>query len=634
MKCNKIFRTLAVAFTVALLVVAVPATPTLAASVTVDPDEGKIGDEIEVWGSGFTLSTTLKFYFSDERTSTGDRIGVDVDNYESLGSKSTGTGGYFEDFYFDVPDKLRDGDDVVNVRGGTYYFYVTDYYKDILIRVEFTVESTGEITLDPDEGPVGTAVEISGADFDDREDITVEYDGDEVDIESGDDRTDSNGKFECTILIPESTAGDHTITVIGEDSDIEAEADFTVEPEITISPESGGAGTEVTVTGTGFGYSSDFEYVEFDRDDITDDIDGDSETDRDGSFEFTFIVPAADSDTYDLEVEDEDGNQAEAEFTIAAATISLSPATSYTGTKVAVSGTGFKANEPVTITFGNDDVGTATTDDDGKFTASFTVPTRITGPYTVKASDGTNTGEADFTIVTGASISPATSAASPGHVSSELTVSGVGFIAGRTVTIKFDGTEVATSTVNSDGSLSATFNAPASSSGEHSIIATGLTTPIQFTFTMESTPPSTVYPQLPLMDSKLDGWKFDWCGDATDLSKEVTDDSLPITYTLQIATDENFPEDSIVLKKTGITGSEYTLTKEKRLASTKKEAPYYWHVKAVDGASNESEWSGIGSFYVGFSLAMPQWAIYTLFGIGALLFGILGFSLGRKTAYS
>ncbi len=622
MKNNKILRILGIAIVLSLLVVAIPATPALAAGdLRLDPDEGKIGDSIEAWGSGFSEGSQHKLYFSDERASVGEDIDTDVINYEYLGTIATDSYGSFQWFYFDVPNRLTDGDEVENVRGGTYYVYATDYYGEIQDRAEFTVEAVGVIELDDDEGPVGTEVEISGEDFGERDDITVEYDGDDVDIDSGDDETDSNGEFECTILIPGSTAGDHTITVTDE-AGTEAEAVFTVEPKITVSPESGGAGTEVTVTGTGFDYKSDIEYVEFDRDDITDDIDGDSITDRYGSFEFIFIVPAADPGSYDLEVEDEDGNKAEAEFTIAAAAVSLNPTTGYVGTEVTVSGSGFKANKPVTITFDNDDVGPASTstDGDGKFTASFTVPTRITGKYEVKASDGTNTGEADFEISTGANISQTT-----GNVGTELTVSGVGFIAGRTVTIKFDGTEVATSTVNADGSFSATFDAPASIGGEHAIVATDLTNTTQFTFTMESTAPPTPLPLKPELDIKAESQAyFDW--------EDVTDPS-GVTYTLQIATDEDFSEDSIVLEKTGVTESEYTLTKEEGLKSVSEEDSYYWHVKAIDGASNESGWSGTGSFYVGFHWAMPQWVKYILFGIGALLLVLLGFWLGRRTAY-
>ncbi len=74
-------------------------------------------------------------------------------------------------------------------------------------------------------------------------------------------------------------------------------------------------------------------------------------------------------------------------------------------------------------------------------------------------------------------------------------------------------------------------------------------------------------------------------------------------------------------------------TEAEKLQSVSKEAPYYWHVKAIDGAFNESQWSGTGAFSVGFSLALPQPLIYTIFGIGALLLGMFGFWLGRKTAY-
>ena len=59
--------------------------------------------------------------------------------------------------------------------------------EDVKAVAEFTV-TAGEITdFDPDDGPVGTEVDITGDSFAEDEQITVEYDGDEIDIESGDD---------------------------------------------------------------------------------------------------------------------------------------------------------------------------------------------------------------------------------------------------------------------------------------------------------------------------------------------------------------------------------------------------------------------------------------------------------------
>jgi predicted phage tail protein len=81
---------------------------------------------------------------------------------------------------------------------------------------------------------------------------------------------------------------------------------------------------------------------------------------------------------------------------------------------------------------------------------------------------------------------------------------------------------------------------------------------------------------------------FDWL--------DVEDDSVPVTYNLEIASDQNFA--SPVLLKTGITESQYTLTGDEALAANFKDAPYFWRAKAIDGAGNASEWSTAWVFYV------------------------------------
>lgn len=545
MKCNKIFRILSIAVVLSLLLVAIPATPALAARVIeLDPEEGKIGDTITITGSGFTASTDtnerhVDIYFAKDEADTYDDIDDEVNTYEFLRSPLIGyvdddDEGEFETT-FKVPAELNDGTDDEDVEPGTYYVYVTIYntYR-IKAYAEFTVLAGGEITIDPDEGTVGTEVEISGTDFGDEEDIFIEYDGDDIDIETGDDETDRNGDFEDTIIIiPESIAGNHTITVFGEDSGAEVEATFTVEPEITVSPTSGTPETTVTVSGTGFGNRSDF-VIDLDRTEVAT-----GTTDRYGSFDTTFNVPALTSDTYDLEVWDEDDNSDEVEFTIAAITVNLNPAT--------------------------------------------------------------------------------------GHVGTEVTVSGAGYTAGGTVTIEYDATEIATATVKSDGTFSTTFTVPISQYGAHDVTVSGDTTE-EFTFTMESQAPPIPRPLLPQMGVKAEQpVHFDW--------ESVTDNSLPVTYSLQIATRYDFAALSIVLEKTGLTESEYTITEAEKLSSVSKEESYYWRIKAIDGASNESEWTGAGEFYTGVAFAMPDWTMYALFGIGGLVLFIVGIWVGRRTAY-
>ena len=63
--------------------------------------------------------------------------------------------------------------------------------------------------------------------------------------------------------------------------------------------------------------------------------------------------------------------------------------------------------------------------------------------------------------------------------------------------------------------------------------------------------------------------------------------------------------------------------------------PYFWRVRAVDGASNVSEWSESGSFILGHNFAsiisnMPGWTKYILIGLGLLVFAILFLWLGSR----
>ena len=96
-----------------------------------------------------------------------------------------------------------------------------------------------------------------------------------------------------------------------------------------------------------------------------------------------------------------------------------------------------------------------------------------------------------------------------------------------------------------------------------------------------------------------------------------------------------------LLEKEGFTSSESTLTEEEKLPSRSKEEPYYWRVKAVDGASNESSWTGAGQFYIGFSL--PGWTIHIFgfslsgwavlwWGLGCLVAGLGGYWWGKRRA--
>ncbi|MCJ7764255.1 MAG: hypothetical protein MUO90_03750, partial [Dehalococcoidales bacterium] len=205
-------------------------------------------------------------------------------------------------------------------------------------------------------------------------------------------------------------------------------------------------------------------------------------------------------------------------------------------------------------------------------------------------------------------------------------VSGNGFGAGKSITITYDGTVVtptAAILTLADGSFSGSFNAPASTGGEKTVTVSDGTTTKTFTFTMETTKPPIPQQSLPYGNSKPEQpVTFDWV--------EVTDASMPVTYSLQVATDASYA--SKVIDKTGLTDSGYTLTEAEELESVGKDAPYYWRVKATDAAGNSSDWGPNATFYVG--TTWPGWLIWLWIGLGALVLGIFFFWMGRRIAFS
>lgn len=421
---------------------------------------------------------------------------------------------------------------------------------------------------------------------------------------------------------------DHAWWLSGAPGYIDAVTFTVIIAEITIDTTSGPVGTEVEITGTDFAAGEDVT-IDYDGVDITDDIvDGEASTNSNGDFTSIISIPESTTGSHTITITGATSAYIEtATFTVESEA-SLSPTEGGAGTGVTVSGTGFKASQSITITFDDEELDTTIeTDTNGSFSGAFTAPTKVRDTYEIEISDGTNSHSFDFDISADARLDLTT-----GHIGTTLTISGNGYVASGTVTVKYGDTLVATTTATVNGNFEVIFEVPTSQSGDHTIIVSDGINIKQFIFTMESEPPATPAPLLPEMDAEIeDEIYFDW--------EDVKDDS-GVTYTLQIATDEDFTEDSIVLEKKGLTKSEYTITKEKNLAPVKEDSPYYWRVKAVDGASNESKWTVPGSFHFGsqfVSLVSPKiegWLLYTAIGVGAFLCGLLGFWIGRRTAYS
>ena len=575
------------------------------------------------------------------------------------------------------------------------------------------------LELSPDSGAVGTTVTISGENFDSfkGDEIYIFFDGEE--ISASPVVVPQTGSFHLDFNIPEDAEpGKHTIRARTEWGSTLSTSTFTVlEPEISLSTESGVVGSKLVVDGEGF-YANKVVSVYYDTK-----ILGTLTASATGEFSYSFNVPDSTAGTHDIIAANAKDNYYEVEFEVIP-WITINPVTGAVGSIMEVSGNGFASKSDISVFFQYDEVAYAKTDESGTFgLASFNVPLAPPGTYDITVKDEEkNTVKYEFSITAGASIDQTTAS-----VGSELTVSGTGFEANGEIGIEFDGVAVATIAADSSGSFQIVFKVPASKHGEHVITVNDGVNTRQLVFEIESEAPPVPAPLLPgdgnetkaatyfdwedvddpssplryqlqiasdgdfafvvmektLAESEyilsdemalaavtedspyywrvkaIDGAanESEWSAPRSFLVlapstpslllpendgeaeaqayfswEDVTSLSPPVTYQLQVASAEDFTE--LVLEKGGLAESEYTVTEEDKLAAVKKDAPYYWRVRAIDDNGNESEWSAPGSFTVGFYLALPNWALYILIAFGAIIIGFLAFWLGRRTAFS
>jgi len=539
-------------------------------SIVISPTSGTPGTTLTITGTGFSANRLVTITFAGSTVATVPATLLT----NSVGSFSV---------TMNVPDGSRRNVQIV-ARDGISS-----------ASVSFLVEAG--ISLTPTSGGIGTQVNIKGVGFREDKQVNVIFNS----ITLIQPITNSKGSFSVDLSIPTSTGGQHI--VMATDGTNSVTAVFTIQTSITITTNKGEVGTLITISGSGFG-SKRRATIYFDNTRIKD-----IDTDNYGSFTAGFNVPTSPGGKHTVTANDGiySGN---INFTTLPS-LALDPIGSHMGGKVTVSGTGFAIGRAVDIRLGNTQVKTTTTDASGSFAIEFTVPQLDVGSYTVTANDGVNTVTADFTITTSFSIEPNT-----GYVGASVTIKGDGFQG--TVTIKYDDDVIASTMAGANGELFTTLAIPPSISGEHAIIVSDTTNSLQLVFKMESTSPS-----VPLLINPQSGSREKA---RPTLTWQAVNDPSGVIYNLQIAADAAFT--NILLQKAELTTSQYTLTQMEKLKTTSKEDPYYWRVKAIDLASNQSEWSTPGSFFVSF---IADWLKYTLIGLGAIIGTILIFWLGMIT---
>jgi preprotein translocase subunit SecF len=112
--------------------------------------------------------------------------------------------------------------------------------------------------------------------------------------------------------------------------------------------------------------------------------------------------------------------------------------------------------------------------------------------------------------------------------------------------------------------------------------------------------------------------------------QDVTSQSPPVKYNLQIASNVNFT--TLALEKSTLPDSEYYISEEEELELLEKGKTYYWRVQAFDSANNYSEWSSPSSFTIATSFTWPGWATYLLIGIVVIIIVYFAFRFGKRMA--
>ena len=111
-----------------------------------------------------------------------------------------------------------------------------------------TVSGGLSASVTPSSGIVGATIQLNAGGLSASEQVTIRWDGGVVAART---TSTSSGTVAYLTTVPFLTGGSHTVTLQGQTSGRRATAGFSVSSAATITPNSGGAGTQVTVTAQG-----------------------------------------------------------------------------------------------------------------------------------------------------------------------------------------------------------------------------------------------------------------------------------------------------------------------------------------------------------------------------------------------
>ena len=357
---------LLVALTLCLIVISLSGVPAQAAiclpyGIDLTPKNGPPGTEVTICGHDFAEDTLVDIYYYETNYGT------------MVATGRTDSSGDFT-LRFIVPE------------GPTGPYEVEADVGYTSVSTYFTVRPG--LTVDPEEGPVGTTVAVTGHGFAKNEAaITLMYyylSGSYKTVGS-DIAANANGSWQANFAVPTSARGEHKLDAEGAVSKLYEVKDaiFRVTAETSIDKSSGFVGDSITMTGAKFAPYEKGIDIFLDGQMVVTDIRADGE----GKWEVTFQVPDMPAGEYNITAE---GEQTKREDLVGLSFqigphIVLPIYEGHVGMELTVTGHGFAAAEDVDITYDGDQIAVAQTDADGDFEASFIVPVSGHGEHKVAA---------------------------------------------------------------------------------------------------------------------------------------------------------------------------------------------------------------------------------------------------------
>ena len=360
--------------TIALLPTPAQAAVCRFPEILLSVDRGVPGDPVTVRGKDFDPDAYVDIYYyvdSDSRIALKDSIIPDFSRSFSV--------------EVTIPESAT-GDHRVRAIGRVDGQIVE---RDAVFRVK------PGVMVSPAEGPVGIAVTAKGRGFAEYEtaiEVRYYFNGSYERVAENIE-ADARGSWEATIEIPTSTRGEYRITARGAKTAFVAAvrpATFQVKPVISMVEPSGSVGQSIPVSGSGFAPNESGIRILLAGEAVATGI----RADDSGYWEANFTVPAKPAGQYSLTAEGGITSRADVgniDFELKPG-LTLSPAEGHVGMNLTAVGLGFPAGKAVVILYDDEQVATATADDEGGFHAVFLVPPSRYGKRQVAAAidEGTN----------------------------------------------------------------------------------------------------------------------------------------------------------------------------------------------------------------------------------------------------